>query len=95
MAPAPWFLVRTRNLIHALLYDEAAVQRWLTVGCAATYALVKSGGVVPTTEFVVPLPAWLTPARGDLFGLAALFFASGGLPEFVRKFLPTAPEKKP
>ena len=84
----PWFIADLRGFVRELLYDRTAVKRHLVVALAAIGALVKSGGVVPGTEVVVPIPAWLAP-RGDLLLLASLWLATGGrLPRLNGKAKP-------
>lgn len=71
-------LTWAKAVLSALLWDEAAFQRYLAAGLYLLGSLLHSGGVLPGTEAVVPLPPkW--SQYGPLLQAAGLFLGAGGV----------------
>ncbi len=86
--PVPWFVLRARAFVHALLYDEDAAKRYFAVGAYMLGVFLESGGVVPGTTVVVNIGDWKgfgTVCKGVAFYVAAGGGWPSGLPKELRR----------
>ena len=80
-------LTAARRFVQALLWDEAAAQRYLAVVCYLLGDVVSGGGLIPGTELVVPGLTWLFPIAPYLKALGFYLGAGASLP--TRRVAPT------
>lgn len=84
-----WVWLRT--FVLSFLYDEAAFQRYIAAGAYLLGNFIETGGVVPGTSAVVPVPHALSPYAPVLKAAAFYLGAGGALPS--RKSDPSVPPK--
>lgn len=100
-----WFVAAVQAVIHTLLHDKDRTMGWLVVALGSVSMFLVTGGVIPTTSLVIPLPpqwaAWY-PRIGTAGLLWAAKLATGSrsklTPEeraFIAQLRAEAEAKKP
>ena len=94
-----WFVKSIGTVIHALLFDKDASMGWAVLGLGYVSLFFITGGVIPVTNIVIPLPerwkAYYVPI-GSFCALLTVRLANGarhskvapelvGLVEAIRK----------